>query len=55
MEDPYCKGITAGTKAQELFEILDIFMIKSTLERTECFGTCSDLYENFAIEGKVFQ
>ncbi|XP_075455233.1 protein FAM200A-like [Ascaphus truei] len=38
----FCKTITAGTKAQDLFEILTTFIVENNLEWTKCVGVCTD-------------
>ncbi|XP_067131393.1 zinc finger BED domain-containing protein 5-like [Centruroides vittatus] len=38
----FCKSITGSTKAQDLFEILNIFMVENNLEWTKCVGVCTD-------------
>ncbi|XP_076358984.1 protein FAM200C-like [Tachypleus tridentatus] len=38
----FCKGITAGTKAQDLFEILDTFVCENNLDWSKCAGICTD-------------
>ncbi|XP_067121346.1 zinc finger BED domain-containing protein 5-like, partial [Centruroides vittatus] len=38
----FCKSITGSTKAQDLFEILNIFMDENNLEWTKCVGVCTD-------------
>ena len=38
----FCKSITAGAKAQDLFEILDTFISENNLEWTKCVGVCTD-------------
>ncbi|XP_075042389.1 SCAN domain-containing protein 3-like [Mixophyes fleayi] len=38
----FCKSITAGTKAQDLFQIIDTFMSENNLDWTKCFGVCTD-------------
>jgi hypothetical protein len=38
----FCKSITASTKAQYLFEILDTVMCKSNLEWIKCVDVCTD-------------
>ncbi|XP_076372853.1 zinc finger BED domain-containing protein 5-like [Tachypleus tridentatus] len=35
----FCKSITAGTKGQDLFEILDTFICENNLHWTKCVGT----------------
>jgi len=38
----FCKNITAGAKAQDLFEILDNFMSENSVDWTKCVGVCTD-------------
>ncbi|XP_063813110.1 SCAN domain-containing protein 3-like [Pseudophryne corroboree] len=38
----FCKSITAGIKAQDLFQIIDTFMSENQLDWTKCFGVCTD-------------
>jgi hypothetical protein len=38
----FCKSITASAKTQDLFEILDTFISKNSLEWTKCVGVCND-------------
>ncbi|XP_075454497.1 protein FAM200A-like [Ascaphus truei] len=38
----FCKSITGGTKAQDLIEILDTFIVENNLEWTKCVGVCTD-------------
>lgn len=38
----FCKSITGSTKAQDLFEILNIFMVENNLDWTKCVGVCTD-------------
>ncbi|XP_076356887.1 zinc finger MYM-type protein 6-like [Tachypleus tridentatus] len=38
----FCKSITEGTKTQDFFEILDIFMCENNLDWTKCIGVCTD-------------
>jgi hypothetical protein len=42
VEDLFCKSITASTKVQDLFEILNTFMVENNLEWTKCVGVCTD-------------
>lgn len=38
----FCKGLTAGLKAPDLFEILDTFMAEKQLDWKKCVGICTD-------------
>ena len=38
----FCKNITAGAKAQDLFEILDTFISENNLNWHKCVGVCTD-------------
>ncbi|XP_075070632.1 protein FAM200A-like isoform X2 [Mixophyes fleayi] len=38
----FCKSITAGAKAQDMFQIIDTFMSENNLDWTECVGVCTD-------------
>ncbi|GIY78496.1 hypothetical protein CEXT_591951 [Caerostris extrusa] len=40
--DLFCKKITAGEKAQHLFEVLEKFMFGNSLDWTKCIGICSN-------------
>jgi hypothetical protein len=39
----FCKNITAGAKAQDLFEILDTFISENNLNWPKCVGVCTDI------------
>jgi hypothetical protein len=38
----FCKNITAGAKAQDLFEILDTFISENNFNCPKCVGVCTD-------------
>ncbi|XP_046145958.1 SCAN domain-containing protein 3-like [Osmia bicornis bicornis] len=38
----FCKSITAGAKAQDLFEIFDTFISENNLNWSKCVGVCTD-------------
>lgn len=38
----FCKNITAGAKAQDLFHILNSFMLENNINWTNCVGVCTD-------------
>ncbi|XP_076329948.1 uncharacterized protein LOC143235595 [Tachypleus tridentatus] len=42
VEDLFCKTITAGIKAQDWFEILDIFVCENNLDWTKCIDVYTD-------------
>jgi hypothetical protein len=38
----FCKGITAGSEAVDLFEIIDSFMDENSIDWTQCVCVCTD-------------
>jgi hypothetical protein len=38
----FCKSITAGSKAVDLFETIDSFMDENSIDWTQCVGVCTD-------------
>jgi hypothetical protein len=38
----FCKSITAGSKAVDLFEVIDSFMDENSIDWTQCVSVCTD-------------
>lgn len=42
VEDLFCQSIAASSKAQDVFEILDTFVVEDKVEWSKCVGACTD-------------